>query len=111
MSRTSQAVLLAGVMALFVGRLGFAQGTQVAQAVTHAQLAVAQGKARHADSLVVHAKEALTHAQAADKENSSIHTQAAIKSLNEAIEHGKLGHADIATKRAQVALAHLQMIK
>lgn len=128
MSRMFKAVVVLGVLALFVGRVAYAQAggakqpqaaqakaapkmNHTAEAMTHTEAAIKVGQAGHADSVVVHAQEALTHAQAAQKMKANVHLEAAIKSLQEAIDHGKLGHADVATKAAQAALDHLKQAK
>jgi hypothetical protein len=72
---------------------------------------VVHGKAGHAPVLVEHATKALNHAefavQAAEGQ-SKTHLEAAVKSLEDAIKHGNLGHADMATKPAQEAVAHIE---
>ena len=92
--------LLTGI-ALALGSL-FAHATEnhVAEALKHAEAAA---KATDGKTVAEHAETAETHAKAADE-----HLDASSKSLGGAIEHGKMGHADVAKKAAEEAVAHLK---
>ncbi len=79
-----------------------------AEALTHAEAAVASGKAGDAKGVGEHAAAAKVHVDAAEKEKANPHLEAADKSLESAIEHSKMGHADIAGKSAEEAVTHLK---
>ncbi len=72
----------------------------VAEAIFHAQAAVAQGQQGYSEALVEHAKEALTHAELAQKENKSPHLEEAILELTVAIDQADDGY--LAEARAEI---------
>jgi hypothetical protein len=57
--------------------------------------------------LVEHAQQALDHAKAGLGVRSQFELEVASPHLRQAIESGKQGHADVATKHAEEALAKL----
>ncbi|CAA9890551.1 conserved exported hypothetical protein [Candidatus Methylobacter favarea] len=82
-----------------------------AQALQHANMAVEQGKAGKAPSLVEHAKAGLEHTVAAAITAKGVpltHINAASDSLTQAIDHGNLGHTEMATKAAEQAVEHIK---
>ena len=72
----------------------------VAEAIFHAQAAVAQGQQGYSEALVEHAKEALKHAELAKKETKSPHLEQAIRGLNGGITEADDGY--LAEARAEI---------
>ena len=77
-----------------------AGSTHVAEALAHAQAALAQGEQGYSDALVEHAKEALKHAELAKKEIKSPHLEQAIRGLNGGIAEADDGY--LAEARAEI---------
>ncbi|OLB99650.1 MAG: hypothetical protein AUH35_02800 [Nitrospirae bacterium 13_1_40CM_62_7] len=90
-----------------VAPLALAESKHVAEAVEHAQAAVAQGKQGYPDALVTEAREALKHAELAKKEAASPYLEQGIRALKQAIDQGKAGRTDAATKAVEDALENL----
>ncbi|OLD36186.1 MAG: hypothetical protein AUI21_11675 [Nitrospirae bacterium 13_1_40CM_2_62_10] len=90
-----------------VAPLALAERKHVAEAVEHAQAAVAQGKQGYPDALVTEAREALKHAELAKKEAASPYLEQGIRALKQAIDQGKAGRTDAATKAVEDALENL----
>lgn len=103
---TSLTALACG--ALLTLNAAYAAENHKAEALKHAEAAVASSKAGDAKAVSEHAGAAKVHTEAAEKEKASPHYEAAIKSLDGAIEHGNMGHADIAGKSAEEAVTHLK---
>lgn len=74
--------------------------SHMAEALKHAEAAAGAGDAK---AIAEHAGAATSHAKIADE-----HLDAGLKSLESASEHGKMGHADLAKKAADEAVAHLK---
>ncbi|MFA5985440.1 MAG: small metal-binding protein SmbP [Methylococcaceae bacterium] len=84
------------------------------EALKHANMAVAEGKAGKSEALVDHAGKALEHTLAGAlvaKGTAKNHLEAGAKELEEAIDHGNLNHAKEATKHAESAIEHIQASK
>ncbi|BBL77024.1 small metal-binding protein SmbP [Methylomagnum ishizawai] len=96
--------VLAALLAL---NPAFAAENHKAEALKHAEAAVASSKTGDAKAVGEHAAMAKVHTEAAEKEHPNAHFEAALKSLDGAIEHSKMGHADIAGKSAEEAVTHL----
>ena len=77
-----------------------AGSTHVAEALSHAQAALAQGEQGYSEALVEHAKEALKHAELAKKETKSPHLEQAIRGLNGGITEADDGY--LAEARAEI---------
>ena len=122
LSRTNTTAL-AGVLALFLGgslygstpdlsaplrALAQMRVDHKAEAIKEIQLALDEGKAGRAPTLVTHAQSALEHAQAAEKEKPTPDVEAAITSLQNAVDKGKAGNVADATKALQDALSRLK---
>ena len=92
-----------GVALACVSFFSYAAESHIEEAIKHAEAAT---KASDGKSVAEHAEAAKIHAKTANE-----HLVAGIKSLDDAIDHGKQGHADIAKKSAEEALAHLKAAK
>jgi hypothetical protein len=79
-----------------------------AEAIKHAEAAVASGKQGDAKGVGDHAAMAKTHVDMAKQEKANEHLDMANQSLDSAIEHSKMGHADIAGNAAAEAVTHLK---
>lgn len=95
------------VMLVMVSSFAFGQSKHLAEAIEHAQAAVAQGRQGYPDALTTQAQEALKHAELAKKESPNPHLEEGIRGLKEAMAHGRAGHTDKATQAAADALTHL----
>ncbi len=106
-------VVAAGMIAaLSVFGAGVAAGehdSHTAEALKHAEAAVAEGKQGSAKALAEHAQQALTHAERAAKAKPDPQITEAQKALKATIEHGNKGHAEVATKSAENAVSYLKM--
>lgn len=78
------------------------------EAIQLAKEAADHGKQGHIGALITTVEAALQHAQKAGEDG---HIDAGIAELNQAIEHGQGGHADVATKHAELAITHLSEMK
>lgn len=78
------------------------------EAIKLAKEAADHGKQGHIGALLTTAEAALQHAQKAGEDG---HVDAGIAELNYAIEHAQGGHADVATKHAELAITHLSEMK
>lgn len=83
---------------------------RLASAINHVRNAIAQGKARYASGLAMHADLALEDAEGIEKQKADSHTEEAIVHLKAAIEEGNKNHAEAATKHAEEALHHLELV-
>ncbi len=103
-----ESILAVGGLALLLSPTGvLGQAPHLADAVTHTQAAIAQGKQGYPDALVAQAREALLHAEAANKEAAALHLDEGIRWLKQAIEQGRQGQVEAATQAAERALAQL----
>jgi hypothetical protein len=94
----------------------------LADAISHTQQAIEQGKKGNTDALVVHAKAALKSAtsvyastvgsfssrEADAKAQINAHVKESLANLKAAISEGKKTHAEAATHQAEEALNHLE---
>jgi hypothetical protein len=98
---------------LFVFSLTFgaaatsAKEAHLAEAIKHAQEAVAAGRENKPNSLVLHATTALDHAKAAQRERPNTHVKKAVNRLEEAVKFGKAKRR-AATTIAERALQELE---
>jgi O-acetylhomoserine/O-acetylserine sulfhydrylase-like pyridoxal-dependent enzyme len=93
--------LSAGIILTFAAFGAYAAGeSHMAEALKHAEAAVKAGDGK---GIAEHAEAAKAHAKTADE-----HLDAGVTSLEGAIDHGKMGHADLAKKAAEEAVAHLK---
>jgi hypothetical protein len=92
--------LLIGGALTFASFFTYAAESHMTEALKHAEAAT---KATEGKATAEHATAAKAHATTANE-----HLTAAIKSLDDAIDHGKQGHADVAKKSAEEAVAHLK---
>lgn len=100
MKQTKLTALLMGIALTGASFFAYAAESHMAEALKHAEAAT---KATDGKTIAEHATAAKTHAVTASE-----HLAAGIKSLDDAIDHGKQGHADIAKKSAEEAVAHLK---
>ena len=92
--------LWAGVVLSLASYYAYAAESHMAQALKHAEAAA---KATDGKVISEHAEKARDHAKTADG-----HLDAGVVSLDGAIEQVKQGHADLAKKSAEEAVAHLK---
>ena len=106
---------LLGVVGLglltLVAMPALAGSTHVAEALAHAQAALAQGEQGYSDALVEHAKEALKHAELAKKEIKSPHLEQAIRGLNGGIAEADDGYLTEATVDIGGAIEDLSKVE
>lgn len=82
---------------------------EVSEALELAEEAVEYGKHGDTGAMAKQADRALQHALNAAMENR--HLDAAIDELKITLEHAEAGHADLATKHAEAAMAHLSAVQ
>jgi len=101
--------LTAGGAAVLVAltTVAYGQSQHLAEAMTHAQAAVVQGKQGYPDALVTQTQEAHKQASPARKETANQHLDEGIRQLQTAIEQGKQRKGDAATHTVERALAYL----
>ena len=92
--------LLGGMILSLCPFGAYALESHMEQALKHAEAAV---KATDAKAIAEHAEMAKSHVKVADE-----HLDAGALSLDQAISQGKSGHADLAKKAAEEAVAHLK---
>ncbi len=92
--------LLMGIALACGSFFTYAGESHMTEALKHAEAAT---KASDGKTVAEHAEAAKTHATTANE-----HLTAGIKSLSDAVDHGKIGHADMAKKSAEEAVAHLK---
>lgn len=109
--KSASLAFMVGALSLFGAGTSYAteHENHVAEAVKHAEAAVAECKNDNAKAAASHATRALTHAEAAEKVKPNPHITEAKTHLNQAIDHGDMGHAKEAGEHAQEAVNHLKM--
>jgi Small metal-binding protein len=109
--KSAAVAFMVGALSLFGAGTSSAteHETRVADALKHAQAAVAEGQNDNAKGVAEHARQALTYAEMAEKLKSDPHITEAKTHLNQAIEHGDMGHANVAGEHAQQGVDHLGM--
>ncbi|TPQ26222.1 small metal-binding protein SmbP [Methylomonas koyamae] len=98
--RTKLIGLSAGSVLIFCAVNAEAAESHMALSLEHAQTAAKTGDVK---TVADHADAAKGHIKMVDE-----HLKAAVTSLDAAIAHGKQGHADLAKKSAEEAVAHLK---
>ncbi len=99
------------VLLILVAAPALAGGKHVAEALSHAKAALAQGEQGNSDALVEHAKEALKHAVLAEKETKSPHLEQAIRGLNGGITEADDGYLAEATAAVEDAIQDLLKVE
>lgn len=100
-------VRLLAILALGIGG-AWAEEDHKAEAMKHAEAAVASGAKQDAAGVGEHAAAAKSHAEAAQKERANPHLDATIDNLGEAVKLGKAGDAAGATKAVEAGITHLK---
>ena len=96
---------------ILVAAPALAGSKHVAEAIFHAQAAVAQGQQGYSEALVEHAKEALKHAELAKKENKSPRLEEAIMELTVAIDQADNGYTAEAMAAVGDAIQDLSKVE
>jgi hypothetical protein len=112
MSRRVIVSMLGLGLALFMmPQHSLAAEDHVAEAITHTEQALEQGRMGKAKELTVHAEAALRHAEAGENAKANPHLEKAIKHLEQALAEGRNEHAEAATTHAEGALRELEQAK
>ncbi len=112
--------IMLGAGLFLTSSLAFAN--HLADAISHTQEAIEQGKKGNTDALVTHAKAALKSAtsvyaatvgsfasmEADAKAQINAHVRESLINLKAAVSEGKKKHAEAATHQAEEALTHLE---